>query len=156
MSVDTGGQAFPQQETDMYTGEKGMTLLDYFAAKVLEARVKSISDNAARFTLENDLDDAQSLHITKTQTKMMLECPGFSYDIAEAMVAERKKRMEPETEETEECGAVYIFSVDNETTCVFEEGHYGGHSNKAGFSWDSCTFVRSANCSRIVFASSLY
>ena len=66
MSKNDGGPAFPvHYEID--SRREGMTLRDYFAAKAMEAMLRCVSDAG-----ENDL-------------------AGASYDMADAMLAERAK-----------------------------------------------------------------
>lgn len=73
---DTGGEAFPYIEPDLcYYAEGGMTLLDYFASEAmgcllfLYAEDENPASNNCRYQLAED-----------------------AYDIAEAMLAEKRKR----------------------------------------------------------------
>ena len=79
MTIDTGGPAFPV--VGHWYGDKlggqlahGMTLRDYFAAKAMQGLLAS---NA-----EHDIDDAE----------IFVAIGKASYDIADAMIAERGKK----------------------------------------------------------------
>lgn len=72
MSKNRGGPAFPTtRDSNCEVCSKGMTLRDYFAAKAMQASLTGTATRAAFFDY-NDL-------------------AGMSYDIADAMLAEREK-----------------------------------------------------------------
>ena len=67
MGKDTGGQAFPQAESEHYYGSEGMTLRDYFAGQFLTS-----------FQISGGAMQAD---------EVVEKC----YRIADAMIAERSK-----------------------------------------------------------------
>jgi len=86
---DTGGQAFtgwqPEHLDEGFTvcaqSSKGMTLLDYFAGQVVMGLVSNASEAKGI--------DAVSRKSGKTYQGIMAE---YSYNVAEAMVAEKRRR----------------------------------------------------------------
>lgn len=70
--IDDGGQAFPCAETQYSNSVLGMTLRDYFAGQALTSLLAvAIPASGA--------------------TKAFGNCPRDAYELADAMLAERKK-----------------------------------------------------------------
>jgi hypothetical protein len=86
MTIKDGGSAFPSvSETQgadygtgkQYFGERGMTLRDYFAAKVMQARL---------------INKGEHTHGSLEKMKACVaETARLSYEMADAMIAEREK-----------------------------------------------------------------
>ena len=77
MSKKTGGPAFPTtKESHMTICSRGMTLRDYFAAKAMQGVLSGVFSLSERGELPQQ------------------ELARFSYEIADAMIAEREKNDE--------------------------------------------------------------
>lgn len=80
MSKDTGGPAFPTLDyitpTQVASNQDGMTLRDYFAAKVMQAMVTAVFSEAVS---------------AKDTVDAIKEIPATAYHIADGMIAERAK-----------------------------------------------------------------
>jgi len=78
MTKDTGGQAFPRQESEHYHGMDGMTLRDYFAGQALASISGRMAEGVAELELKNN--EPKGSRFAK-----------YAYNIADAMIAERSK-----------------------------------------------------------------
>lgn len=76
MTRDDGGQAFPVHSA-VGAGKDGMTLRDWFAGKVMAAAMTNAEGLGAM-----DEDDRKSLFVMAAK---------ISYEVADAMLAERNK-----------------------------------------------------------------
>ena len=101
--LDTGGPAFPNTATatpdggvswpDQY-GVGGMTLLDYFAGLAMEGQARGIMEVGLTAIMVKDPTEAEVAQMGQEHRDLMKGLPKASYDMAEAMIAERKRRMQ--------------------------------------------------------------